>query len=376
MNKTLNVGMIVIAAAVLVALNVGVFIAAGNGVISPINNMVLWGGFVALNIASILWAISLLGLQPVVVSISYVAGGALAYFGVRGMSDISVAEVTTAGATYGAFGALAIGNATTKVRLAFFNKGQVPFIFIIVGLLVVDAVLNSQISSAGTGVLLNAVLIPFAVAGVVIGVVWSLLNRLGIGTTPKEVLAAKSAVLVQADSVAVEAKKSVTIPMPERTVEVEKTDVKSAPDPKPMKKVEKVEPIAPAAKVAPAPVAKPEPVIEAVKKEKFFPLEIDKDDDILLPADALKTEASEPAFDVPSFDAELYASGSQDDDQDGGVIVKELKKAVAAKPAEPKQEVKQEVKQEKPAPAPKPAEKEDNGGDWLGGHLDLLNKLK
>ena len=74
--------MTVAAAAVLVALNVGVFMAAGNGTISPINNVLLWGGFVALNVASILWAISMLGLQPLVVAISYVAGGTLAYLGV------------------------------------------------------------------------------------------------------------------------------------------------------------------------------------------------------------------------------------------------------------------------------------------------------
>ena len=149
MNKQKNMIMSAAAAVVLVAVNVGVFMAAGKGAIAPINNMLMWGAFVALNIASILWAVGMLGLHPLVVSISYVAGGFLAFQGVRGMSGVSVAEVTTAGATYGAFGALAIGNATTKVRLAFFDKAQVPFIFIIVGLLVIDAVLNSQITNAG-----------------------------------------------------------------------------------------------------------------------------------------------------------------------------------------------------------------------------------
>lgn len=373
MNKTLNIVMTVAAAAVLVALNVGVFMAAGNGAISPINNIMLWGGFVALNVASILWAISLLGLQPLVVAISYVAGGTLAFLGVRGMSDVSVAEITTAGATYGAFGALAIGNATTKVRLAFFNKGQVPFIFIIAGLLVVDAVLNSQVSSAGGGVLLNAVLLPFAIAGVALGTIWSLLNRFGIGKTPNEKLAALEAAQVRVETVKTVADKKVVIPMPEREAKQE------VPSPAPAKKIERVEPIAPAAKAAPAPVVEPQPIVaeapvEEVKDEPFFPLEIDKNDDFVLPAGETEREESMPAFEMPTFDAALYASGSQDHKGDGGVMVKAPPVSVEAPPVK--------VKVEEPAPAaieakPEPAEKkEDKGNDWLGGHLDLLNKLK
>ena len=179
--------MIAATAVILVAVNLGVWIAANKGAIVAIDNMLLWSAFVALNVVSILWAVSLLGLQPLVVAISYVAGGFLAFMGVKGMGGISVAEVTTAGATYGAFGALAIGNATTKVRLAFFNKGQVPFIFIIVGLLVIDALLNSGISSAGGSVLLNAVLLPFIIAGVIVGLIWTALNRFVIGQHGEEV---------------------------------------------------------------------------------------------------------------------------------------------------------------------------------------------
>ncbi|MDF7824351.1 hypothetical protein P4B35_10035 [Pontiellaceae bacterium B12227] len=370
MNKTKNIIMIAVAAAVLVALNVGVFMAAGNGAMSPINDLLLWGGFVALNVASILWAVSLLGLQPLVVTLSYVAGGALAFLGVRSMPDISVAEITTAGATYGAFGALAVGNFTTKVRLAFFNKGQVPFIFIIVGLLVVDGVLNSQVSSAGVPVLLNAILIPFIVAGAAIGLIWSGLNRFGIGKKPSEVLAEKSAVLEVSQPVKATTAKSAVIPMPDHAVVAEKPV--AAPQP-----VKKVEPIAPAAKAKSAakakPAAKPKKAKKAaappkkqavaakpaVKEEQFFPLEIDKSDEIILPPE------EKAAFEVPSFDAALYASGSQGDQAEGGVMVKEPAAAVEAQPEKPA------VAEAKPEPV-----KEDRANDFLSGHLDLLNKLK
>ena len=252
MNKQKNMIMSVAAAAVLVAVNVGVFMAAGKGAIAPINNMLLWGAFVALNIASILWAVGMLGLHPLVVSISYVAGGFLAFQGVRGMSGVSVAEVTTAGATYGAFGALAIGNATTKVRLAFFDKAQVPFIFIIVGLLVIDAVLNSQITNAGGSVMLNAVVFPFVLAGVIVGLLWSVLNRYGVGKKPSEVLAEADAFAAASSMEKVEAISSdkLVIKMPVDAVVAKKESVA-----KPVKKVEVVKPLAPAAKAKPAPVA-------------------------------------------------------------------------------------------------------------------------
>lgn len=347
--------------------------AAGNGTISPINNVLLWGGFVVLNVASILWAISMLGLEPLVVAISYVAGGTLAFLGVRGMNDISVAEITTAGATYGAFGALAIGNVSTKVRLAFFNKGQVPFIFIIAGLLVIDAVLNSQVSSAGTGVLLNAVLLPFAIAGIAVGTIWSVLNRFGIGKSPREKLAALEAAQTRVETVKTVADKKVIIPMPEREAIVE------VPAAAPAEKIKRIEPLAPAAKAAPAPVAEPKPVVaeapaEPIQEEQFFPLEIDKNDDFMLPTEEAGRADTNADFEVPTFDAALYASGSQDNDSDGGVMVKE-KPAVAVETQSVKAKVEPAVVAEaKPEPAP--AKQDNKSNDWLGGHLDLLNKLK
>ena len=131
---------------VLLAVNAWLWMGVQNGQFPPVDNRMLWVAFMVLNTVSLLWAVSLLGVQPLVMACAYVVGGFLAYCGVQGVdSNINIAEITTAGATYGAGGALAISNATTKVRLAFFRRGQVPFIFVIMGLLVLDGVLNSQI---------------------------------------------------------------------------------------------------------------------------------------------------------------------------------------------------------------------------------------
>ena len=170
-----------LAGVVLVLLNGVIFVAAHRGSLAPINNMVLWGAFSVLNIGSLLWAVQLLGIQPLVVAVAYVAGGMLAFMGVRMVPDLNVAEITTAGATYGALGALAVGYANTRVRLAFLNKVQIPFIFVIIALLLLDGLLNSQISKAGIGVLLKTLVIPFLFSGAVVGVVWMLLVRAGVG---------------------------------------------------------------------------------------------------------------------------------------------------------------------------------------------------
>ena len=199
-EKQKNLAMILLAAAILAAVNVGVWLAAKHGMIAPVGNHMLWTAFAALNVISIVWAISLLGLQPLVVAISYVAGGFLAFKGVQGISGINVAEFTSAGATYAAFGALAVGNTTAKMRLTYYNKKQVPFIFIIAALLVFSAVLSSEVLGSDRGIILSAVVYPFALAGVVVGLVWTVLNRYGVG----QKAARKPVVLVEEISETVE----------------------------------------------------------------------------------------------------------------------------------------------------------------------------
>ena len=409
MSKQKNLIMIAVAAVVLVAVNVGVLMAANKGAIAPIGNIALWGAFVVLNVASILWAVTLLGLQPLVIALSYVAGGALAFFGVRNAGDVSVAELITAGATYGAFGALAVGNATQKVRLAFFNKGQVPFVFIIVGLLVIDAGLNSGVSSAGVDVILKAVVLPFAVAGGVIGVVWSLLNRAGIGRKPSEVIAEadgiaeEKAASTEPDKLVMKmpeespavAKKAKTSkkskpqpakktpakkPQPAKKAEPAKPVVEPVPEPAVAKKVEPAKEVEPAKPVPEPAVAEkaPEPEFvlpesilgsiapeEKEKEEAFFPLEIDTSDS------EPKEEADEP-FTIPTFDASLYGIGKDSDqeetvsvdlDEDTSVVENDSDPVVAK--VQPASEQVEE-----------PAKEQGKPGDWLGGHFDLLDKLK
>lgn len=370
-NKQTNLIMIAATAVILVAVNLGVWIAANKGAIVAIDNMLLWSAFVALNVVSILWAVSLLGLQPLVVAISYVAGGFLAFMGVKGMGGISVAEVTTAGATYGAFGALAIGNATTKVRLAFFNKGQVPFIFIIVGLLVIDALLNSGISSAGGSVLLNAVLLPFIIAGVIVGLIWTALNRFVIGQHGEEVetVADESAESKGAEAVS----DKLVIQMPEHAAMAEEAEPEvAAVEPKEAA-------IANLDAVAEAPaetvnVAESASVEEPKVEENFIPLEIDKDDDFVLPKDEsslveLAARVDEPAaeeYGMSSFDESLYESGASAETAD----------AVAVKESEAAPEPVQNNVASEPQSVPEAQEEKGDNLDWLNGHMDLLNKLK
>jgi hypothetical protein len=163
---------LVVAAVVMIAVNVGIWVGAQEnvGILPPIKNVPLWFAFVVLNVISLVWAIALLGLRPLIVAVSYVAGAGIAFYGVKETEGMALTEVITAGAIYGAFGALAIGNFSTKVRLAFFSKGQIPFVFVVVVLLVIDGVLNSQLFQAGGVVLLKALVAPFVLAGGIVGV--------------------------------------------------------------------------------------------------------------------------------------------------------------------------------------------------------------
>lgn len=92
-----------------------------------------------------------------------------------------MAEITTAGATYGAFGALAIGHVFTKLRPSFYNRKQVPFVFIIMALLVLDGLLSSRVLHAGWDVILNALVLPLVVAGGVGGLAGRTLSRRALG---------------------------------------------------------------------------------------------------------------------------------------------------------------------------------------------------
>jgi hypothetical protein len=325
-------------------------------------------------------------LQPLVVAIAYVAGGFLAFKGVEGISGLNVAEITTAGATYGAFGALAVGNCTTRVRLAFFNKGQVPFIFIITALLVFDAVLNSEISSADGSVILNAVVFPFVLAGVIIGLVWSVLNRYGIGHKAE---GAQSPVAIEHPDTVEKSEESgetnaLQILIPADVEEEDAADAAAAV----LEEVELIEKIETPVEISVKPM-----VAKEEKEEDFFPLEIDKHNDFVLPeeetADAVEPAAAlegleEDLHSLAAFDANLYASGA-DEDVQGSSLVEELIHSLSLDLDEPEDAVPELTPvvnttlepEPKPIAQVEPAQKKSaTANDWLSGHLDLLNKLK
>lgn len=364
-DKYRNIARIAVAALILVVVNVGILMAAREGVIAPLDNAGLWCCFVVLNIVSIMWVIAQLGLQPLVVALSYVGGGFLAYQGVKGTGGLSVAEITTAGATYGAFGAMTAGNIGTKVRLAFYNKKQVPFVFIIAALLVLDAVLNSGISKAGGNVMLNALVFPFALAGVTVGLGWSILNRFGIGReAQRAVTVADAAVEEEETPVAEENASALMIHVPEDAdleADEEHDEVVAEDEVEPAMSEEPEE----EKKMAPA---------AASNEEAFFPLEIDKDDSYVDSEEFSSESADDDVFSMSSFDSNLYNSGAIDDAQ-GGVLVEEPAISVAIELEE------ETAADEEKAVSEAPSKQEAGTGskkseDWLSGHLDLLNKLK
>jgi len=328
-EKHKNLAMIVVATAILAAVNLGVWLAAQHGMIAPIGNLVLWTAFAVLNVVSLVWAISLLGLQPLVVAVSYLAGGFLAFKGVQGVSGVSVAEITTAGSTYGAFGALAVCNCTAKVRLTFFRKGQAPFIFIIAALLVFDAVLNSGISSVEGSIVLNAVVFPFVLAGVIVGLVWSVLARYGIGNKP--VLKPVTVISEAHVDVVEEAKEpaksnTLKIQMPVHVEPIEEIGAVAAVADN-IEVTEKLElPVEDPVKIV---LEQEENMIE--QEEEFFPLEIDKDNDFIVPQDdtdgtvamsSILDDLDEDLKSLMDFDTSLYYSDENADDP-GAVMVEE-----------------------------------------------------
>lgn len=378
-NQTTNSLLYLVTAGfVLLTVNAWVWMAVQNGQLSPVGNSVLWGAFMVLNMISLLWAVGLLGLQPLVVACSYAIGGFLAYRGVQGVASINVAEVTTAGATYGAIGALAVGNVTTKVRMAFFRKGQVPFIFVIVALLVVDGVLNSQIFGADWNVVLNALVLPFGLAGIVVGLIWMVVSRFGIAHKLhiKEMSAVDetSIASVSEDNDEADGASQLMIQVPD-TVEVED------------------EPEEIAAMLAmpelgleehlPAKESRVElsvPVVDEAEKEDspeehFFPLEIDKDDEFIAPYEEVVDPVESLSLEVepePFLDSEPVLEPERMSEPE--IIPEPLPEPISDPEPIPE-----------PIPEPEPilepvvvspqTEEDKPESDWLSGHLDLMNKI-
>ncbi len=360
---------------VLVVVNMAVFMGSRTGQIAPVDNLMLWGAFTVLSVCSLLWAVSLLGLQPMLVAISYTAGGFMAFLGVRLIPNVNVAEIATAGATYGAVGALVVGNATTRVRSVFFSKRQVPVVFMIIALLLVDGLLNSRVSTAGWNVIAGALIFPFVLSGIVIGLVWMVVARshAGQGRTKKAPAALEEAAPIMAAAADDDEAAQLMFSVPESTkVDDTLEAVALAPNPEPTME-----------NVSEAPTVEMEspdvvPMEDESVSDNFFPLEIDKGEE------TIQREASPDLMDVAARVAENAPELAMEADPvaENMDTLSEEFPVLESNPdpvGEPISEA-SSVLEFDPEPVEEPGEpaseeKKVESSDWLSGHLDLLNKL-
>lgn len=356
--------LLTLAGLVLIMANAAIFMGSRNGQIAPVNNLVLWGAFAVLSVCSLLWAVSLLGLQPMVIAVSYTAGGVMAFQGVRLMPEVNVAEIAAAGATCSAFGALVIGNATTKVRLAFFTKRQTPLVFIIIALLLVDSLLSSRVSSAGWNVIANALVFPFLFSGVVVGLAWVVFARILAGRdfTKNSVAAVEPVEKEEPVANTAADEEDVTqlvFTVPESAALAESMEGSVlARDPEPvMEDISK----APVPEVASSTMDSVED--EDAFPENFFPLDIDKGEEVLpleenpnLMGVAAMVAESAPE---PAVEADPVAEDITSLSEESSVLASAPESAPELEP-EPELDLKKG---------------KAGSSDWLNGHLDLLNKL-
>lgn len=388
-NVQKNILFLALAGLVLVGGNMAVLMATWNEQLAPIDNQMLWVAFVIFNVCSLLWAMSLLGLQPLLVAVSYVAGGALAFQGVRLLPDINIAEVTTAGATYGAFGALMVSHATARVRMPFFQRAQVPFIFAIIALLVISGFLNSRVLSAGWGVIVNALVVPFVLSGVMIGLIWMILSRMGIARkSTRKPIEAVSEIRAEPimDSKEDTPQEQLMIKVPENIglSEVSEEISETSEDTEWHSEPESI--VLEASKTPLEPLLQEEePPQESSSLTDFFPLEIDKGDDGILEQEA--SGLMDLAVQIAENAAEQVVEVEPDVDDfplpDEVYMEQTAKDLSASMPelppilnyASPEPEPEPVMEPEASVKPPKPKEEKADSSDWLSGHLDLLNKL-
>jgi hypothetical protein len=381
-----NLFSLVVASFALVAINVLVWVGVQNGQLAPFDSTRLWGVFVVLDIISLLWAFSLLGLQPMVLAFSYTAGGYLAYQGVQGVEGVGIAEATTAGATYGAAGAMVVGNITTKVRLTFFRKEQIPFVFIFTALLMVDGFMNSRISGAGHHAVLSTLVYPFAVAGVLVGLVWMLLVRMeGMPKRAPKKSIVETEIHEEGnqqikDKPEASDASQLMIQVPDEAAIAEELETAAAlleiSESEPMHESREDTSESSVLLKDTAPVDKPE-------EDQFFPLEIDKDDEFMeLPepssglvdlAALVADESVTPELVIANYPIPEPPPSFVESEP---VITSrsEFESFPEVKPVSV--ELENKVTAEKLAkPSVSKSVKETSSNDWLSGHLDLLSKI-
>lgn len=362
-NRNRDIVGLVITGCVFIAVNALVFMGSRTGRIAPVDNLLLWGVFATFSVFALLWVIRLLGLQPIIVAVSYAAGGFLAFQGVKLMPNVHVAEVATAGATYGAFGALVVGGATAKVRLAFLNKQQVPFVVVILALLLVDALLNSRVSHAGWGVVANALVLPFLLSGVVVGLAWMVVVRVHAWRKSLKELAGQTEEETVIGSVQSDAEMA-----PLMFSAPESSDEDEIMEPAAFKTKHVRE--------APVVLAESSCEEEEASDDNFFPLEIDNGED------AVFAEEDGSLMDLAAMVAESAPELVGDEEP---LVEQEipLQKPISSEennelPAEeaPVADPEPQTIEVEPEETISEENKKVDSNDWLSSHLDLLNKLK
>ncbi len=376
-GKLGNVLMISIAAVVILAADAAVWMGVRNGMVAAESNLLLWTCFMALNAVSIVWAIAMLGVQPLVVALTYIAGGFLVYKSAgEGSVGTNLAELTVAGATYAAFGALAASNLSAKVRFAFYSRVQVPFVFIIIALLALDAGLNATVSKPSINEMVKAMVVPFAAVGCVAGFGWSLLMRFALGGRKK----IHHGVEAEAETAHVSEKQAATHEKADVAHAVARNEPPATERKEtPFEEVPKIQPVTHQPRVA-VPVIEEIVPVEATLRDEpkaeeddFVPLEIDRDESFSDFEYDVEPEAAKLKDDISGgFDSGHYGSARGERSDYGAVMVEEepITSVDLAVDEEVVPNVKNQEAKEKAPPA------DNKKSDWLSGHLDLLSKLK
>ena len=253
-----------------------------------------------------------------------------------------------------------------------------------------DGLLNSRVCSVSQAAILNVLIVPLAVAGIAVGLVWLMASRLAV--IPKNSTNTadwKSETRETSDDATEKELNSesaqLIIQMPDHAEEEDEQDVAA------MLEVEESEVIAEAPPEVPVELEKPvlsvktEPE-EPVAEEHFFPLDIDKDDDFIEPlessdlmdipvmntADLLEPVISDIADDyvVPSL-TEVKEMESVSEPIVESVTLPEQRSLSPVEFEEEPPVVELEPELEVQAP-----KDETQSEDWLNGHLDLLSKIK
>lgn len=376
-----NLALIGVAGGILLMTNLGIWMASQEGMISPAMDLTIWCGFAALNVASILWAVTLLGQQPMMVSLAYLAGGGIAFMGVNNMGGVSMADVAAAGASCGAFGALTIGNLTHKGRMSIFNRRQLPFIFCVMVLILINAALLCVFSGAGGRVLLGTAVYPFVVAGSLVTLLWAVGHRCRIArvqlTKPIREEAATSAGAADTEAVpevhAGEA--AMLFQVPEQSETDYDTALSTDDDESSEEDLTRVE----IAAVAADPTSEEDSLTDT----EFYPLEIDNEEESESTSEHAALAAMLADLSVGNEEYENPVLLESVTDQSSVEYSTLLDDTPGTDPLDDATVLEQEgpeLNKEQPPVVTSEISTESTdkkkSGDWLSDHLNLLNQLK